>query len=158
MKKVWILVASRAKARIFSYVTQTAPVQAEFEMENPSGHLRERDLVTDRPGRATRFRFSQRNPLPPKHSATEHAFDQFAATVAHRLADLKNRGKFDNLVLVAEPHALGKFRSAVAAHKNLSVVSEVPSDLLNSPDRAIDGHLKQRIPRHAFSNSQATRL
>ena len=97
------------------------------EVENPPTH----EQGTDRPGR-----FDDAGPGRSAVSETDwHALEKarFASEVAERLRRWALAGRFDHLVVVADPRTLGELRSGY--HKTVAerTVRELDKDLTRLP-------------------------
>ncbi|MBX7143160.1 MAG: host attachment protein [Oligoflexia bacterium] len=137
----WILVVSRAKAKIYETSSAKASPKLIQETQNPEGSMLEHNLVTDRAGSAAHFRGAQHSALRPQHDKHELAFEKFAHQLSKALEEAKRLKKFERLVLVAEPHALGVMRTALASHKQLSIDHEIPNDLIEASATEIQNRI-----------------
>src|SRR5262245_59733036 len=136
MEKTLIVLASRTKGKVFEAEGRSVSKRPVLELNNPDGSLKEGDLVSDRPGRATHIRNTQRSPMPNRQPQTERLLERFAGELAEGVAAL-NPARVLNIILVAEPRALGQFRAALSAHKYLQIVAEVHSELVIESDHEI---------------------
>jgi protein required for attachment to host cells len=96
----------------------------------PRGQLRDRDVVTDKPGR--RFHPGQagerRSTMEPP-DPIDHSVGVFAKEVADALDKDRASGRFDRLVIVSEPSFLGKLREELSAPTSRLVQATVDKDL-----------------------------
>jgi protein required for attachment to host cells len=145
MKRRWIVLCGKTKAKIFEYRAGGLALHELFELGNPDGALREQALVSDRPGRAARTKHTQRSPMNQEHSHQERVQERFMAEVASQLAALKAQDRFDTLVVMAEPRTLGRLRPALAEHRELPIEAEIHHDLLNAPERSILEHAHRAL-------------
>ncbi|WKZ56855.1 MAG: host attachment protein [Bdellovibrionota bacterium] len=143
MKPTWIVVVGKAKASVYECAPGQAALKQILEIDNPKGLLRERELVSDRPGRASHNRHGQRNPLPRRQSATETLQVRFVNHVADQLTAQFHKKRFENVHLIAEPHTLGLLRKAIGSHKGLAVLATLPQKRSES----IKGQLRQAKQR-----------
>jgi protein required for attachment to host cells len=97
--------------------------------------------MADRPGRtfdsAGHGRHAMEPPTDPKR-VEQHAF---FTEVAERLEAAARGGKFDRLVLVAEPRALGELRRLLAPAVAAKVSAELDKDLTHLPPAEIGERL-----------------
>jgi protein required for attachment to host cells len=130
--RTWIMVADAARAQLFLNEGPQEPIEPIDSMENPNAHLRDRDLVSDKPGRSIES-------VGGAHHAEEridhHRADK--AAFARRVAEYVDRGaaekKFDKLVLIAPPQMLGDLRGALGQHSQARVTHQVAKDLTKLP-------------------------
>jgi protein required for attachment to host cells len=66
---------------------------------------------------------------------------RFADQLAAMLQDELNQGKFDRLVLVAPPKALGQLRDALPKSVSARVSAELAKDLTHLPAQELREHL-----------------
>ena len=106
-KTKWYVIASRVSAVIY---TNGSDHKFHFldRLSNPQGCLREIDLDSDKPGRG----FSSpgvafHHSLDRRSKSHEQVAKRFARKIGRILERAQRENRFDNLVLVAEPHFLG---------------------------------------------------
>ncbi len=137
-KKVLVLVADAARARIFA-ATEEAQTLVELEaLVNSNAHLRGMDLQTDRAGRSFDSRGDGRHAMAPHTDIKTHAANEFAREVAHRFNQLAADKNYVNLALVAAPAFLGQLRKNLAANTRRKTGCEINKDLTGYTAREID--------------------
>ncbi len=103
------------------------------EIDNPPAH----ELSSDRAGR-------MHDDGPGMKSAmleTDwHRIEKetFAHELAGKLEDWANAGRYDEIVVVADPRSLGELRSAYGAQTQARLKAEIDKDLTNMPIDAIE--------------------
>jgi protein required for attachment to host cells len=141
MQKTWIVVADRARGRIFTVATPKGPLTEIEDLVHPESRAHERDLTTDRPGRGPGSHRSMGN----ANTAREHAAQDFARELAARLEAGRNRGDFARLVLMAAPDFLGLLRKSLSAPLAKLVYLEVTKSLTQTPPAEIRSHLPEYL-------------
>jgi protein required for attachment to host cells len=126
----WILIANRSGARILDKQGATLHLAGTFEHEQ--GRMRDRQIDSDRQGRSDRPGGGGSS-LSKSETAHEHDAKAFARELADRLRTERLQGRFERLVLVAEPHFLGLLREALDDQTARLVVASVPKDLSHVP-------------------------
>ena len=111
-KVTWVLAANRVGAVIFRKV-KGAHLEFLERYENPTGRLREQELASDSPGKVKTNAFSGHG-LGQQNLLHEQAALRFAKRLARQVNMAKEEGRFDDLVLIAEPRFLGFLRTAFA--------------------------------------------
>jgi protein required for attachment to host cells len=145
MADVWILVADRARARLFS-LDKGAPRMIEIEdFVNPEaripGHEREHappPRVHDRFGEG-------RHAIEAHTSPREKAALQFAAMLGSRLKRAHDEQRYRDLVLIAPPGFLGALNAALGAHLGGTVLLRVSKNLTRNPANEIRAALPHRL-------------
>lgn len=142
-KKTWILVADGAKARILERLGPSGALLPASDKCFSESEAREptRDIGTERPGRVHESADVSRHAMAPRVDWHRFAKERFANTVAAALEDAAKQKKYEALVLVAPPQALGDLRRALGQHAKALVEGEVGKDLTNIPDHEIAAHL-----------------
>ncbi len=80
----------------------------------------------------------------PQPSDTESEDATFSQQVAERLCGRAHKGKFKNLVLIADPDSLGEIRPLLHQDVEEKIILELYKTLINSPMKDIE----QTLSRH----------
>jgi protein required for attachment to host cells len=147
MTDVWILVADRARARLFSLDEGASHMAEVDDFVNPVAR-------TPVPGRAhappprVHDRIGEGRHVIEAHTPPrEKAALQFAARLATYLKHAHDQQRYRDLVLVASPRFLGTLNAALGAHIGEAVVLRVPKNLTRSPANEIREALPRRLSR-----------
>ncbi len=103
-------------------------VENVIEQENPATH----EQGTDKPGRAYASAGTARSAMEETdwHRLGE---ERFAVEIASTLYRLAHANKFEALVVVAPPKALGSLRKAFHKEVTDKITGEVPKELTSHP-------------------------
>ena len=142
---VWVVVADKARARIFFAASPNAALEEKEVFLNPEDRVPERDLVTDRPGRAHSSVGNQRSGMSGEVDAKTHEAQMFAKEVAERLAKARANAEFDRLVLVAAPAFLGMLREKLDSQVLRCVTLTLDKDLSHLGARELREHLPKQL-------------
>lgn len=128
--KTWIVVASRTEAKFFEYSGSVRrSVQYLSKLENPRGRLRAKEINSDKPGDFyNEFTFHGTS-LVKDESPTERVAQEFAKKVVDYIDFQHDQKKFDDLVLVSDPHFMGRLRGLLPRNIMQIVKKEVLKDL-----------------------------
>lgn len=137
----WILTANRSGARILD--KQGGTLTLLETIENAEGRLRNRDIDTDRHGRAFDRATNARHALSTTESPHERIAKGFARGLADKLRQARLVRRFDRLVIVAEPHLLGLIRAELDAVTARTVIATVAKDLAHVPVDELAAHLPE---------------
>jgi protein required for attachment to host cells len=127
----WLLVADGSRALILrnegSAMEPRLAAERAYTIDNPPS----RDQGTERPGR-TNDAFGRRSAMevPDWHQVAE---DRFMERLSADLEQDRRAQRFEHLVIVAPPVALGVLRSALSGHLKQAVVAEIDKDLTKMP-------------------------
>jgi protein required for attachment to host cells len=143
----WILVAHRSGAKLFESRGRgwagVRKLSTVLEISHPTGRLKPRELMADRPGRA----FSSSNLERHSHGSPQEPRDRVASDFARRLCAMiesgRVHGRFDRLVLVAGPSMLGKLRESLSRPTAEILVASVAKDLPLAGEEDLLSHLPQ---------------
>ena len=146
MKLTWIVVANNSRARFFTAENESSPLTEVDAMSHEEGRLHDREITSDLPGKikgegAVGHAFEQ--PTDPK----KHEEDQFAHLVARHLEAAHNEGKFNQLLLVAEPSFLGLLRHHLSDQLKKVVCFELDKNIATLTPAEIRAHLPEYLPK-----------
>lgn len=144
-KTVWIVVANRAAARVFKATQPTGPLEELDTFIHPEGRLQERELVTDRPGRAFDSYSTGRHGEDPATAATTHEAENFALELSRFLQKARTERRYDTLMLMAAPAFLGELRERLDVPTRDCVMLEIDKNLVQRNAAEIRGHLPDKL-------------
>jgi protein required for attachment to host cells len=85
--------------------------------------------------------------MEPRTDPQRYAEYAFARDLSDHLEKAANEHRFDCLVVVAAPKALGDLRDLLPKTVQAKVVAEIDKDLTNIPTRELGKHLEEHLPR-----------
>jgi protein required for attachment to host cells len=130
MSTVWVLVADASRARVFAADNRVANTLEEVtDHLHPESRLHNRDLVSDRPGRASDRASVARSAVEEEGGPKDHQATVFARELAGMLSDAAGEGKFEHLVLCAPPAFMGELREKLDDGVRQRISAEVTKDL-----------------------------
>ena len=124
MRKTWVLVADRSRARLFSIAKPKGSLAELEDLVHPEARAHERDLTSDRPGRSP-----DHNALGTAHSARDEQAHEFAREITQRLERGRVHGEFERLVVVAAPDLLGMLRKTMNTNLSKLVSLEIDKNV-----------------------------
>lgn len=140
-RRTWIVVADGARARIALNRGPGSGVVPAMPYEFAAPHAPTRAFVSDRPGYHSE-RGTAGHRFEPKHDRHHFEKQVFARDLAEVIDDAAADRRFDRLVLVAPPAALGRLRAALTARARRYIVAEVRKDLTHLPLRLLPRYLE----------------
>lgn len=146
MASIWLVVADNSRARFFSMENHSAPIQEIKDIVHTESRLRETQITSDLPGRASSTSGGTGHAYDDETSPREQESINFAKTIAHELDAARKAHKFKEIALVAPPRFLGHLREQLNTHTLGLICFELPKDLslLEAPE--IRQHLPARLP------------
>lgn len=145
MADVWVVVASSTRCRIFKQSSHNAPLEEIEDLVHPEGRLQDRELASDKPGRAFDSSGAGRHGMGEPVSPSEQENIRFAKTVAQRIDAARKAKAFERLVLVADPRFLGHLRPGLTPATRNCVATEIPKNLAGADPGSIRSALPFRI-------------
>lgn len=139
-KPTWILVADRARARIFETGVEDSLTEVACFAE-PEARAAESTLTTHRPPTVNESMGFARHSIEPHTPLRDKITAHFARLLCDALDAGRNEGRFEQLVLVAPPRFLGALHKALDEGLRQRVVREIRHDLTELPPR----DLKERL-------------
>jgi protein required for attachment to host cells len=140
-----VLVANGGRARIIEMSRKAGDFRELQYLESPSMHLTNRDLVSDANGRSFHVRGPAGHSKPARSDAHELGEKQFARRLAERLERALQAGRFDRLVITADPRTLGTLRKALSPDLAARLDLEMNLDLTGLPARKLEAKLRAAI-------------
>lgn len=137
----WILVADGSQARIASHAGPGRGLEPVFEDLMRGRNLPGREIMADRPGRAFDSAGRGRHAMEPVTDPRAHEQQTFIKEVADLLDKESKQGRYDRLVIVAPPKALGYLRQELSDHVRAKVTGELDKDLIHVAIHDLAGHL-----------------
>lgn len=146
MADTWILVADRARARLFS-LGQGAPRMIEVaNFVNPQARTPGHELEHAPPPRVHDRMGQGRHAIEARSLPREKAASQFAAMLGAHLQRARDGQRYRDLVLIAPPRFLGALNAALAAHLGDAVVLRIPKNLT----RSAEPEIREALPHKLF--------
>jgi protein required for attachment to host cells len=142
-QSIYVVVADRGVARIFSTSFKMDTLDLVIEEANPSGRKLRSDVESDRPGRTSNSS-GHIHALGNEYSAERHDDEQFAKHICELLGKEHQQKKFSELMIAAPPHFLGALRHHLDASCRKALSATVDKDLLHADNADIVGHFRLR--------------
>ena len=138
----WILVADGTQAVVYGNDGPGRGIyratKQEFAIELPS---KVGDIVSDQEGRAANPGGQGHHAIGPRTDPRRHLETEFLRSVASVLEAAALAKKYDRLILVAAPKALGDLRTNLAPHAASLITKELDKDLVQLSERDLEKHL-----------------
>ncbi|MDP3561669.1 MAG: host attachment protein [Legionellaceae bacterium] len=98
----WIMVANSNDCRIYEYDKNIKKLTLINEISHPENKLKNRDLITDRPGHYS-LNATTRGSYEPEMNTHDTAVNKFAKEMALYLNAGRNKHAYDQLILLMPP-------------------------------------------------------
>lgn len=131
------MVAHEGGARIFLNVGPGKGIELTQEIEHPEGRLRDREVDTDRPGRAFQSKGQGRSAYERRTMPQRQFAEDFAREIAQTLKAARVEHAYTRLILVAAPRLLGLLRAALDPPTAALVTGSLDKDLAGADAAAI---------------------
>ena len=130
-----IVACSSARARCWLSESPQAEWEDLADFQHEAAMHLEQEFLSDRPGRSFDSFGRGRHAMSVEHSAREQSNIRFANTVADFLNQSIVGGRFEHLVIFADPRFLGLLRDNLSAAARSAVIYEAPRNLVNLEPR-----------------------
>lgn len=137
----WVVVVTKVKAHIFSASGRPDSLELCSDLPHFGGREDERELVSDRAGRADSPNRPGGSPLSPERSAVESSLQHYLREICQLLELKAYRNVYQRLILVADAPLLGRLRAVLGAKTRERLQFEIEKDLT----RLTMGELKARL-------------
>lgn len=154
MGTTWIVCANAGRARILESSDTDVDLRGLSEvhdMVSPGGRMQASELETDRmgPTAAGQSIHNTGGALPnktyqPAVTPEQHEADKFARSLCSYLQQSQVEGRFQHLVLVAEPQFLGVLRKLISPQLQPLISEEYNKDYTQLSNRDLAAQLLQR--------------
>lgn len=139
----WIVLADGAHARFVEHRGPNSRLIEHTGLALSREPVRAGDINSDRPGRAFATSGRGRSAMEPPTDPVAKLEADFMRQVAKSLGEALAANKFDRLIVVAAPQALGDLRKALPAAVAAKVTAELPKDLVHEPVNALPRHFEK---------------
>ncbi|WP_119153448.1 host attachment protein [Caldimonas tepidiphila] len=159
MKKIWVVVADEAIARILEWPQGGGELQSVEELTDPDAHASGSDLQRDAYGRrAAGVTHGARQNTPHRLNSVANIASSagednqhleaegFARRVVQHLTEARQQGRFDELRIVAAPRFLGMLRKYINNQISPTITDEIDKDLIHMQNSEITQRLFPRPP------------
>jgi protein required for attachment to host cells len=154
MPITWILIADGARARLLEQDREARHFSPTSEQEFFGSRAQSKEIASDDRGRSFDSVgrgqpgdvVGQRHGMEPRTDPQRYAEYAFARDLSDHLEKAANEHRFDRLVLVAAPKALGDLRDLLPKAVHGKIVAEIDKDLTNVPTRDLGRHLDAHLP------------
>lgn len=143
MSRFRILVADQAEAIFYDSSSLESAPKEVARISDPTAHLHDRDLVSDRPGRSYESVGGARHAIERENDPRHQQAVLFARRIARRLDEARRKDEFERLVVVAGPPFLGLLRGEFSRSTKSLVAHEIRKDLVHSKLEALRKHLAE---------------
>lgn len=140
--RTWVLICNATGARIVEQNGVRGDLVEVAGTEFNDTHIHNRDIVADRPGRSFDSEGSGRHAMSPSSDPQKLREQAFLAELADFAANQHADGRFDRLIVVASPSALGYLRSILSDAVRHAISAELAKDLTKVPNSQLAQHLE----------------
>jgi protein required for attachment to host cells len=138
----WILLADGAQAKVFAHSGPGTGLTPVEELIFEDEHLRAREIMADRPGRAYPSMGTGRSAMEYTTDPVKLREARFVKQVAEELERKYQQSAFSRLIIAAAPTALGDIRGALSDNLKEAVVAEMPKDLTKLTTPRLEKHFE----------------
>jgi protein required for attachment to host cells len=163
-RKKWVLIANRGEAKIYAADWKIETLSLVRDIPHPEGRKQNHEIDAD--DRGSRFSSvagrgnssthggghpsgQQKHGLDRHEEATEHEANVFARELCHILEKGRTQGEFEELILIADPHFLGRLRGFLDKITLNMVTQSDNHNWMALQDREIQQRLRQMVLGHA---------
>lgn len=143
---MWVIVAGGGAADVYRLSKPSSGLIRIDTIANDRADLRERDELSDRPGRSFDSIGSGRHSMEPPTPRKRTRESRYVADISARLARGNNDQLFGELAIIAAPRMLGAIRASLPGPLRSKVGLEIPKDLSHSNEgqisHEIDAYLR----------------
>ena len=131
--KFWALVANSGQARIVEMRRKPYEFRQVAELESEAQHMTSKDLVSDASGRVYHTQGPGTHSMNPRSDPQENAEEQFSRSLAQKMEKAAQLGRFDQLLVIADPKTMGRLRQQMTRSVSGRIADEISLDLVSLP-------------------------
>lgn len=139
-EKSWVVVCDGAKALLLRNEGRGGNIDLTVVETLAQDNEKDRDLGTDRPGRANGADGSSRSAMEETDWHVQ-AEERFLKDLVGRLSEMAFSKEIEAVVIVAPPRALGTMRPHYSGLLKQAIHAEIAKDLVKHPVGDIEKHL-----------------
>jgi len=139
---VWVLVADRARARLFEFASSGQKLVEIACFDNPEARIH--GIARDRLPRVNESSGGIRHAIEPRTTMMEKSVDRFARSLIDELENGRTQQRYDQLILVAPPRFRGALHRHVDKPLKNCISAEISRDLTTWPVERIFEQLQPR--------------
>jgi len=132
-RKYWVLVANSGQARILEMQRNPYVFHQVSELVSEAQHLTNKEIVSDASGRDYHAQGPGSHSKKPRTDPHEQAEEQFSRSLARKMEKAAQLGRFDQLLVIADPRTMGRLRQRMNRSLAGKVTDEVALDLVGLP-------------------------
>lgn len=141
MEIIWVLVADKSRAKLFSGKSRVSELALEQSWEHEASRTHEHELTSDLPGRAFDSVGSGRHAMEQPVDPRDHEVEVFAHMLMNEMERGRTENRFTRLYLMAAPEFLGLLRKQCSAALQKTVAGEVDKNLTQESEEAVRSFL-----------------
>ena len=158
--RTWVLIADGGHAKVLETDASLSGLEPQADMDMSVDLPRSHEILTDHAVRSFESRGHARHSKGDAVDPHRELKRAFAKTIGKALEKKLAEGRFERLVVVAPPPALGDLRAALPKKVRATVVGEVAQDLVKTPKSRIWPHLESvlgKAPARGATRAAAVR-
>lgn len=140
--KYWVLVANSGHARILEMQRKPYEFHQVSELVSETQHLTSKDIVSDASGRVYHTQGPGTHAMNPRSDPHQNAEEQFSRSLAQKMDKAARLGRFEQLLIVADPKTMGRLRQQMNRSLAGKVTDEVALDLVGLPLPQLESRLR----------------
>lgn len=139
---IWVVSLNSSLGHIYTYEPKKHNLTLLKSFENPSANLKERDLVSDRPGHYQTMH-SAKGAYETANSPHEVELDHFTKTLAAYLKKELDNHHYKQLILCSAPHAGGILLRNLDKQVEQTLLINVKKNFVEADESVLINYLKE---------------
>ena len=141
--KYWVLVANSGQARILEMQRKPYEFHQVSELVSETQHLTNKEIVSDASGRVYHAQGPGTHSMKPRSDPHENAEEQFSRSLARKMERAARLGRFDQLLVIADPRTMGRLRQQMDRSLAGRVADEISLDLVGLPLNQLEPRVRE---------------
>ena len=141
--KYWVLVANSGQARILEMQRKPYEFHQVSELVSETQHLTNKEIVSDASGRVYHAQGPGTHSMKPRSDPHQNAEEQFSRSLARKMERAARLGRFDQLLVIADPRTMGRLRQQMDRSLAGRVADEISLDLVGLPLNQLEPRVRE---------------
>ena len=142
MNKILIIIGNKKETNLFVVDKGLSKMVRIDSIHNPDARKKEKDLVSDAPGRVTKGVGLGSRSTGSEGGALDHSLEQYASNILDHVQKKLSEDQDLKTLMVSEPGFLGVLKKHFKT-ANIEISKTIPKELIHLDEKSIFSKLKE---------------
>ena len=142
---LWVVSVNSNNCKIYHYQKHQNKLTLLKEIDEPVNRLKNREIISDRPGRYNKSVDGTRGSYEPKYEPKDTTIFSFSRKIAKLLNSAKQDRLFDKIIFILDSHMLGLLKQNLDKNVYDTVHQTILRDLQSFSEKELADYLKEHL-------------